>query len=635
MSLYSIKMRAEMQSEKTTHHISGAEKIVSSENISSHAEALINRALCHSKGSADFVNIKIERVANDSILYLDALPTQMITVENSSEGLKKIAALLEQLNIFNTTAILEKISETYNMRGAMLLNVDTLERLEPDYTRGIRATYMDVEYSNISNIKNYYQEAIVLATKVAHAPNIIGEICISDDPNYVIGYVAGKDIGYVRISKLKELGDYNGGRIFLYRGDSSQAQSTIDFLQKQHILVRNISPESALEQTSKWDFMQKELTYLEKNHLYRTMMPLASAQSSYVKINNKDILLLSSNSYLDLANNSVIKSYAAKILAEFGVGSGGSRLTTGTTVLHDHLEKLLADFKGTEASLVFNTGYMANLGIVSALCSSDTIIFSDELNHASIIDGCRLSKAKVVIYKHNDMDDLEIKVKTNPCSRGIVITDAVFSMDGDIADLPSLMKISRQYNLFLMVDEAHSTGVLGKTGRGITEHYNLSEKPDIIMGTLSKAIGSEGGFVCGNNILIEYLKNKARSFIFSTALSPTIIATAIKAIELIINEPQRTLDLQDNIKYFCHCLQQKGLNVHSETAIIPIIIGAEDTTLKIAQELFDQGFYLTAIRYPTVKKSSARLRVTLMSTHTKEDLLRAAEAISSTIDHCL
>lgn len=631
MSLYSMKMRAELHTDKTSQHISGAEKIISKEHLAYHANALINRALYHSKGQADFVNIKIEKVPENNILHLNSLATQMINVDNANEGIKKIATLLERLNIFNTTAIMQKIPETYNMRGAILLNVDTLERLEPDHTRGIRATYMDRENYNSSNDKNHYQEALVLATKVANAPNIIGEICISDDPNYVIGYVAGKDIGYVRISNLKEMGDSNGGRIFLYRGNSNEAQATIDYLQKQHVLVKNLPIEKFPATKSKWDFIEKELSHLKENHLYRTMTTLSSAQSSYVKINDRDMLLLSSNSYLDLANNSIVKAYAMETLHKFGIGSGGSRLTTGTTLLHNQLENLLADFKGTEASLLFNTGYMANVGIISALSTAESIIFSDELNHASIIDGCRLSKATVVLYNHNDMDDLVKKIHKYPCSRGIIITDAVFSMDGDIADLPRLMEISKKYNLLLMVDEAHSTGVLGKTGRGITEHYNLTEKPDIIMGTLSKALGSEGGFVCGNRLLIEYLKNKARSFIFSTALSPTIIAAAIKALELIINEPQRVHALQDNIKYFCQCLAAKGLNIYSETAIIPVIIGAEDTAMKIANELFTQGFYLTAIRYPTVKKGSARLRITLMSTHTKKDLLRTAEAISIAI----
>ncbi|WP_282433468.1 8-amino-7-oxononanoate synthase [Desulfosporosinus sp. OT] len=631
LELYSLKMRASESNAGIERHISGVEKIVSEGNIGKYLEDLLNRALHHSKGKADFINLKLEKVSKDDILYLDSLPVSTVYVDNYQEGLQRVVALLEQMNIANPKEIIKKINETYTMRGAILLDVDTLERLEPNQARGIRATYMDADNSFIPEtiqVKNHYNEAIVLATKVAYAPNIIAEICISDDPDYVTGYVASKEIGYVRITKLKERGSQEGGRIFLYRGELSAVQGCIDYLEKQKVLVKNVRSITNNQYTNnKWNFIENSLENLKDNNLYRSMNELYSAQSAHVNFRGQDVLMLASNSYLDMSNDPQVKTYTIKIMEEYGVGSGGSRLTTGTTRIHNQLETLLAKFKGTEAALVYNTGYMANVGVISSLCSKDDLIFSDELNHASIIDGCRLSKAGIVVYRHKDMNDLEDKIRANPCSKGLIVSDAVFSMDGDIVNLPRLLAIAEKYGLFSMIDEAHATGVIGAKGLGTVEYYGLDKKPDIIMGTLSKSIGSEGGFVCGRQILIEYLKNKSRSFIFSTSLSPAVMASSIKALELIMNEPQRVQALQENIQYFCQCLREAGIEADSKTAIIPIVIGDEKRALEISKQLFEQGYYISAIRYPTVKKGSARLRVTLMATHTKEELKRTAETI--------
>lgn len=640
MEYYSLKMRAASCKNGVEKHISGAEKIVQKEEIHNYANALIERALYHSKGNPDFVNIKIENVRKEDILYLEALPFRTIQVNNHHEGIKKVEELLSEMAIPNIDKILGLVQRFQNMRGAMLLDVDTLERLEPDKKRGIRVTYMDGVYKmkeKFKNEKNHFKEAIVLATKVAYAPNIIGEICISDDPDYVTGYVASKEKGYVRIAKLKEIGSTMGGRIFLWRGERSKIKENIKYLEKQCVRVYHVKePDPAFEvknkvEVSRWDHMKEELNYLKKVHLYRSINEVQSDQGAHVKINGKDMLMLASNNYLGLSNDNKVKEYTVEMIKKYGVGSGGSRLITGTTTLHSQLEMLLADFKGTEASLVFNTGYMANMGIISAMCNEESVIFSDELNHASIIDGCRLSKAKIVKYAHNNMEDLEEKIKANQYSNGIVISDGVFSMDGDIVDLPNLVEIANRYGLVSIIDDAHGTGVVGEHGRGTVEYYHMKKKPDIIMGTLSKAIGSEGGFVCGSKDLIEYLKNKARSFIFSTSLSPATIAASIRAIELILEESERVQHLQENIKFFCKCLRENGLDVDSETAIIPILIGDENLTLKLSKKLYEQGYYISAIRYPTVKKGSARLRITVMSAHTKAELKKVAETLKCMI----
>ena len=364
--------------------------------------------------------------------------------------------------------------------------------------------------------------------------------------------------------------------------------------------------------------IKSKLDFIKENNLYREIKYLSKPQDKFTIIDNKNVLLMSSNNYLGLCNNEEVKQSSINALNKYGLGAGGSRLTTGSYILHKELEEKIAKFKNEESSLIFNTGYMANLGVISAICDENYYIFSDELNHASIIDGCRLSKAKTIIYKHNDMYDLEEKIKEVNPKYGVIVTDSVFSMDGDICNLPKIIEISNRYNLLTIVDDAHATGVIGKSGRGSSEYFNL--KPDITIGTLSKAIGSEGGFVCASSDIIDYLKNKARSFIFSTALSPSIIAGSIKSIDTIEKNQTLVKKLQSNVKYMVKGLKNIGFDTKSLTPIIPILIGEEKIALKFSEKLLEEGIYIPAIRYPTVKKGEAILRLTLMSTHDFEDL---------------
>lgn len=382
----------------------------------------------------------------------------------------------------------------------------------------------------------------------------------------------------------------------------------------------------------KWERIDSELLQLKNGSLFRKMTVFDSAQTAVVTIEGKKQHLFSSNSYLDLSSEPRIKEYAGRILNEYGAGSGGSRLTTGTTRIHMELEQAIAAFKNREAALVFNTGYMANVGILSALTQKGDIIYSDQLNHASIIDGCRLSKADLVVYRHNDMDDLEEKIKAHPGKRGIIVSDGVFSMDGDIVNLLRLTELAGRYGLLSMIDEAHATGVIGATGRGTEEYFGMEGSVDVLMGTLSKAVGGEGGFVCGSRSLIEYLVNKARSFIFSTALSPVSMAADLEGLRLIMEQPERVQKLQENIRFCCAALNARGIDAASETAIIPIIIGGEARAMRVMELLKERGYYISAIRYPTVAKGSARLRLALMSSHTREDLEGLADALKESME---
>ena len=386
------------------------------------------------------------------------------------------------------------------------------------------------------------------------------------------------------------------------------------------------------------DFTKDVLETAKRNNIYRTLRTMETPESSHVKIcvagahASSEQLLLASNSYLDLANIPELKQAMAQAVLDWGTGSGGARLTTGNKTPHDELENELAKFKGEEAAITFNTGYMANVGTISALCGKSDIIFSDALNHASIIDGIRLSRATCVVYKHNDMTDLERAIQENATNQKmLIVTDAVFSMDGDLANLPELLRIAHTYNCLLMIDEAHATGVIGRTGRGLAEHYGC-EHADVTVGTLSKAIACEGGFVAGKKQLIEFLKNKSRSFIFTTAMSPAMAAGALRNLQFLESYPERVQQLQENVKFFCEALQREGLNVpQSPSAIIPVIIGDEAAALNASAKLLERGYVIPAIRYPTVAKGQARLRASLMATHTHEELERAAKAIAQVI----
>ena len=363
-------------------------------------------------------------------------------------------------------------------------------------------------------------------------------------------------------------------------------------------------------------------------HLYRVLRTLSTPQGRDVVIDGQRVLLFSSNSYLGLNTNVHICREGIRAIEEFGVGSGGSRLVTGNMTPHMRLEAAVARFKGSEAALAFTSGYTANVGVISALCHKDTVIFSDALNHASIIDGCRLARGLTAVYAHNDMDDLLKKVRHFRPRQGFIVTDSVFSMDGDIARLPDLVAMAREHGLTLMVDDAHATGVLGATGRGSLEHFGLShEDVPVVTGTLSKAVPSEGGFVCGSASLCELIRNTARSFIFTTAPSPSTAATAAAGIEYIAAHPELVRQLQDNVAWFAQSLARRGLGTHGQSPIIPIMVGDEAKAARAAEALLALGVFAPCIRYPTVPRGMARLRLTVMAAHTREDLDYAADCL--------
>ncbi len=374
---------------------------------------------------------------------------------------------------------------------------------------------------------------------------------------------------------------------------------------------------------------KEKILAIEKQGLYRRMKYWQSPQEAHARLNGRDILMLSSNSYLGLCADERLRQAACEASLRWGVGSGGSRLISGSYEIHKELEERIARFKQTESALIFNTGYMANVGVLSAIANKDWVIYSDRLNHASIIDGCKLSGARIAVYDHCDPADLERVIQKAPrAAMGLIVTDSLFSVDGDLAPLPALVDIAQRHGLLLMVDEAHATGVLGERGAGAADYFGIREGIDISVGTFSKALASEGGFVAGSGALIDYLVNTARSFIFSTALSPVTIAVSLAALGIIETEPERRICLHAHSTWLRARLRDMGFHLADHpTPIVSLVLGAPQTAVAFSNALLEEGIFACAIRPPTVPAGTSRLRINLMATHTKNDLSRAANAI--------
>ncbi|MGM0472358.1 MAG: 8-amino-7-oxononanoate synthase [Bacillota bacterium] len=376
---------------------------------------------------------------------------------------------------------------------------------------------------------------------------------------------------------------------------------------------------------------QEELAELKTAGRYRTLEQLSSAQAPRVKQGSEGLIMLASNNYLGLTTNKQVQARAKEVIEEYGTGAGGSRLTTGNYDLHEELESRLAEFKQTEAALLFNTGYMANLGVLTTVVGKGDLIIADRLSHASIIDGCRLSQARLMVYPHNDLEKLEqiLERGNKRYERILIVTDGVFSMDGDLAKIPEIIELAKQYQALVMVDDAHGTGVLGASGRGIREYFNLAGEIDILVGTLSKALASEGGFVAGSQTLIDLLRNKARSFIYSTALAPSVVATSLAALNYLDQHSELVDQLWTKIEYLKSGLDELGYQLlPSQSAIIPILIGGEAKTMKLSKRLSAAGIMAPGIRPPTVPEGSCRIRTTVMANHSRQDLDKAVEAFA-------
>lgn len=377
------------------------------------------------------------------------------------------------------------------------------------------------------------------------------------------------------------------------------------------------------------DVFNDQLERLKKAGLYRTLRDIEGPQSATMVIDGRKVVQFSSNDYLGLANHARLKAAAQEAIENYGSGSGASRLVSGNLSLNGQLEKKIAHLKGQESGLLFSTGYMANLGIVNAIVGEGDAIFSDQLNHASIVDACRMSKADTKVYPHRDMESLEeVLRQSGQYRQKLLVTDGVFSMEGDIAPLPDLVNLADRYECMLMVDDAHATGVLGANGGGTGEHFGLEDKIDISMGTFGKALGAFGAFAAGDRTLRLFLINRARSLMFTTGLPPAVIASALAALKVLEEEPALRGKLWENTHFFRKEIERLGFpTIKGETPIIPLLIGDAALTMRMGEMLFEKGFFMQGIRPPTVPQGSSRLRITIMATHTGEQLENALDAL--------
>ncbi len=374
--------------------------------------------------------------------------------------------------------------------------------------------------------------------------------------------------------------------------------------------------------------IEARLQDLRDSGLYRRMRMISGPQGPRVVLDGKPVLLLCSNNYLGLADHPKVCEAAADAAMRWGVGAGASRLVSGTMTIHRRLEERLSDFKGSEATLLFGSGYLANVGVISALAGRGSVVFSDELNHASIIDGCKLSGAEKVIYDHCDTEHLEHGLRKLEGRPAVIVTDSVFSMDGDVAPLTELVELARRYGARLVVDEAHGTGCLGPGGRGAVAEAGLEGEVDIVVGTLGKALGSYGAYASCSAQMAKFLVNSARSLIFSTAPPPPAVAAALAALDLLAENPRRVEKLQANAGVLREALEKEGFHVEgSTTQIVPLIVGEAALAMRICELAIENGVFAQAIRPPTVAEGTSRLRLAVMASHTKDELREAAQVL--------
>ena len=378
--------------------------------------------------------------------------------------------------------------------------------------------------------------------------------------------------------------------------------------------------------------ISERLEELREAGLYRRMRLVSGPQGPRVLLDGRPVLLLCSNNYLGLADHPRVREAAAEAAMRWGVGAGASRLVSGNMTVHRRLEEQLSDFKGSEACVLFGSGYLANVGVVSTLAREGDVVLSDALNHASIIDGCRLAKAETFVYDHCDMEHLEWGLRQAEGRASLIVTDGVFSMDGDIAPLPEIVELARRFDARVMVDEAHATGAMGPGGRGSVAAAALEDEVDVVVGTLGKALGSYGAYVCCAASMAEYLVNSARTLIFSTALPPPAVAGAMAALELLRSDPQRVDRLRRNGALMREALMAEGLDPgDSETQIVPLVIGDPAETMKACEQSLQRGVFAQAIRPPTVPEGTSRLRLAVMATHRSAELRQAARVLGAVV----
>nr|WP_240393841.1 6-carboxyhexanoate--CoA ligase [Corynebacterium lactis] len=618
MTTYSIRMRSALDGQ----HISGAERLAPPEDLPQLAASMTSRALEHDKGVAETITISIDRIDDEAVRIVDVLEPVQTDNDSPASARELITALLQESGI---TAADEAVRLAYTLtglRGAAIIDADTGQRLDSDPARGVRVSTFDaVEHPASDCGKDHFHEAIILASKVASAPGILAEICLSDDPFYTKGYAAvGKR--FYRIPNIKAAGGKLGTRIFIV-APGTDIESLTDYLENQPVKIDlsalpPVSAESAPApaRESLDTVARRRNDAWADEGLSRSLRTFSSPQVPHSTIDGRDYLLFSSSDYLGLSTHDALIEAAVAATRRLGTGSGGSRLTTGTSI-HAELERELASFFEFDDAVLFSTGYQANHSTIAAIAGADVEIFSDAGNHASIIDGCRAARARVTVFPHLDYVALHAALSSSTARHKLVISDAVFSMSGEVIDVPGLESTCRSHAAWLMLDDAHGVGVLGDMGRGTANHFGV--RPDILVGTASKALGVEGGYVLCSTEVATLLRNQARSFVYSTSMNPGSVAAIGAALDQLRGGIVGKR-LRENITAVRALL---GLSEDAAaSAILPLPVGDEARAMDVSAALAERGIFIPAIRYPTVARGEAMLRLTVTARHDEADIAR-------------
>ncbi|MSS46120.1 aminotransferase class I/II-fold pyridoxal phosphate-dependent enzyme [Cutibacterium sp. WCA-380-WT-3A] len=617
------------------YHVSGAESLVASAMVEQAIAGLTRRAFApgHSV-EPRHVRLSLDQIDAEPAV-IPALPTHLKECPDPATARQHFLDVLSRF-IPNPGDVLRILTDAPTMRGAALVEVGTGRRLEADPLRGVRVTrFGDLAEPTPGSLahKKHHYEAVLLASKVAAAPGVLAEFCMSDDPDYTRGYMCVDGI-YTTVTNVKADGDRNGGRVILIDTASADPTITTEWLERQPVLI---GPTADSHETTSWrDHICQRLNAWRDAGLDRNPRIFCSPQSADAVTTEGPALLFSSSDYLGLSTEPRIQQAMITAAEKLGCSSGGSRLTTGTSVAHQQAEHEIASWLGYPQAVLMASGYQANLATLQLLASPDVTVISDADNHASLIDGCRLARARTVVVPHADLDAIEACLNRVTTDRALVLVEGVYSMGGDATDVAEVVKIAHRHGALAVIDDAHGIGTVGPTGRGVTEGLPPSQRPDIVLGTASKALGVEGGFVCVDETVAALIRNCARGYAFSSASSPAVAAAIAASVRYLRADTSKVQRLQTTVAQARCLLAEAGL-IASPAAndlgpIIRVPVGSESRAVAAQDELARRGLIVGAIRYPAVARGRAILRICLTARHTEEHIRVLVSAIRDVLD---
>ncbi|WCC81152.1 aminotransferase class I/II-fold pyridoxal phosphate-dependent enzyme [Cutibacterium equinum] len=605
------------------YHVSGAETLVPADMIGQTVEGLTHRALSPDHTvKARQVRLSVDQLDVEPTV-VPALPTDLIECPDVDSARRHFREVLARF-VPNPDEILGILTAAPTMRGAAMVEVGSGRRLETDPLRGVRVTrFGDLTDSAPGTTlahKKHRHEAVLLASKVAGAPGVCAELCISDDPHYTRGYVCLDGV-YTTVTNVKADGDPNGGRVILVDTSCADPVLITDWLENHPVLIGPATHPSRTRVNASWhDHIHARLDSWQASGLERHPRTFASPQLPDAVTTDGPTLLFSSSDYLGMSTEPLVQQAMINTVGQLGCSSGGSRLTTGTSVAHRQAEHEIATWLGYQQAVLMASGYQANIAILQLLAGPDVTVISDADNHASLIDGCRLARARTVIVPHQDIEAVDAALEDVTTERTIVLTEGVYSMGGDLAPVADLVRIAHRHGALAIVDDAHGIGTIGPTGRGVTEGLPQDLRPDVLLGTASKALGVEGGFVCADDTLATLIRQCARGYVFSSAPSPAIAAGVAASVHHLRTDVSRVRRLQATVARARRDLYEAGLisapASHDLGPILRVPVGAEERAVEAQEELARRGLIVGAIRYPAVPRGEAILRVCLNAGHT-------------------